>query len=187
MESQKDKFSLTLQGLASSGRQWDENVPFRLLADVSFGEMNIKSPFFSDMSWKGSLQPVAGQFVLTGSWQMNVPRRCARCSIEFASTVKSDVYTVYALGQGEQEFSAEEELDEAACDQEVLAAPGELNMLDVLREQFWLAWQPMAVCSEDCKGLCLQCGVDLNHGSCDCHGKIKENPFAALKDFKFDA
>jgi len=62
-----------------------------------------------------------------------------------------------------------------------------LNMLDVLREQFWLAWTPMAVCSEDCKGLCLQCGTDLNHGECNCHEKVKDNPFAALKDLKFDA
>ncbi len=187
MESHKDRFNLTLQGLAKSGRQWDEKVSYRLLADVTFGDLDIESPLFSDMSWKGSLEPVAGQFVLTGSWQMTVPRRCGRCNVEFGCEMHSDVHAVYILGRDERDKASEEELDEVSCEQEVLPSPGELNMLDVLREQFWLAWQPMVVCSEACKGLCLQCGIDLNHGECECHGKVKENPFAALKDFKFDA
>jgi len=187
MQSQKDKFSLTLQGLAKSGRQWDVVIPLALLADVSFGDLDVKSPLFSDMQWKGSLEPVAGQFVLAGAWQMSVPRRCGRCNVEFASNMKADVHMVYELGQQRGDFAAEEELNAEDCEQELLPAPGELNMVDVLREQFWLAWQPMVVCSKDCKGLCLQCGVDLNRDTCDCHGQVKENPFAALKDFKFDA
>ena len=187
MGSQKDRFSLTLQGLAKSGRQWDEAIPLGLLADVTFGDMDINSPFFSDMVWKGNLEPVADQFDLTGSWQMTVPRRCGRCNVEFACEMQSDVHVVFVLGQPRQDDELDVELTEESCEQEVLPAPGELNMLDVLREQFWLSWQPMVVCSEDCKGLCLTCGIDLNHDSCDCHGKVKENPFAALKDFKFDA
>ena len=185
--SHKDKFNLTLQGLAKSGRQWDEMVPLALLADESFAEMDVQSPMFSDMHWKGGIEPLAGQFVLAGSWQMKVPRRCGRCNCEFAHDMQSDVRVEFVLGSPEQEKSPEEELSAESCEQEVLSPPGELNMLDVLREQFWLAWQPMVVCSEDCKGLCLQCGVDLNHGTCDCHGKVKENAFAALKGFKFDA
>ncbi len=187
MASQKDKFNLTLQGLASSGRQWDEMISYRLLADVTFGDFDMESPLFSDMHWQGSLEAAAGQFVLTGSWQMTVPRRCGRCNVEFASRMSSDVDVTFILGKPEQDVCLEEELDAALCEQEVLESPGELNMLEVLREQFWLAWKPMVVCSEDCKGLCLQCGVDLNHGECECHDKVKENPFAALKDFKFDA
>ncbi|MDQ6981178.1 MAG: DUF177 domain-containing protein [Ghiorsea sp.] len=184
--SQKDKFNLTLQGLASSGRQWDEAVPLALLADVSFGDLNVKSPLFSDMLWKGSLKSEAGQFVLAGAWQMDVPRRCGRCNVEFALAMQADVHVIYELGKA-RDLAEEEELNAEDCEQEVLASPGELDMLNVLREQFWLAWQPMVVCSEDCKGLCLQCGVDLNHDECDCHGQVKENSFAALKDFKFDA
>lgn len=187
MESQKDRFSLTLQELSRSGRQWDEMIPYRLLADETFGDMDVDSPLFTDMQWKGSLEPVEGQYVLTGSWQMIVPRRCGRCTKEFACPMQSDVYTVFALGASDGERALEEEQTEESCDLELVPAPGELNMLDVLREQFWLAWQPMAVCSEDCKGLCLQCGTDLNDESCDCHLKKKDNPFAALANLKFDA
>lgn len=187
MQPQKDKFSLTLQGLAKSGRQWDEVVPLSLLEDVSFGDLDVKSPLFSGMQWKGGLEPVAGQFVLAGAWQIDVPRRCGRCNTLFALPMQADVHVVYELGSQREDLSAEEELSQQDCEQEVLPSPGELNMVNVLREQFWLAWQPMVACSQDCKGLCLECGVDLNSETCDCHGQVKENPFAALKDFKFDA
>ena len=45
---------------------------------------------------------------------------------------------------------------------------------------------------DDCKGLCPECGKNLNEGPCDCMTEedpdfeAARNPFAALKDFKFD-
>ncbi len=185
MKSQRDKFNLILQEVARSGRQWNEVVPLAKVADKSFADLNVKSPLFGDMNWKARLEADDGQFVLTGSWQMDVPRQCGRCNAEFALNMSGDVDVTYAIGQSKSE-EEQAELQLTGEEPEMLEN-GELNVLDVLREHFWLAWQPLVVCSENCKGLCLQCGIDLNQGSCDCHKKVKENAFAALKDFKFDA
>lgn len=185
MKSQRDKFNLVLQEVARSGRQWDEVIPLADLLDESFADLDVKSPLFSDMHWKGRLEAVDGQFVLAGSWQMDVPRQCGRCNVEFALKMSGDVDAAYAIDQGKSE-EEQAELQLTGEEPELLEG-GELNVLDVLREYFWLAWQPLVVCSESCKGLCLQCGVDLNTGNCDCHKKVKANAFAALKDFKFDA
>jgi len=187
MKSEEDQYSLTLQGLAKQGRQWDETVPLKLLADTSFGDMDTDSPLFGDMQWQGSLEPQDGQFVLSGAWHMQVPRRCGRCNMLFSQPMQSEVYVVYMLGKPEKKPGKEEELSADDCMVELLEAPGKLNMLDVLREQFWLAWQPMAVCSEECKGLCLQCGTNLNEEQCVCSSEARDNPFAALKNLKFDA
>ncbi len=187
MVSANDKYSLTLQGLAKHGRQWDEIVPLSCLADVSFGDMDIASPLFGDMHWQGSLTPKDGRFVLSGMWRMQVPRRCGRCNVEFAHPMQSEVLVEYVLGQPKPSNAQEEELAAEDCVLEVLEAPGVINMLDVLREQFWLAWQPVAVCDTHCKGLCLQCGADLNAGDCGCKEETPDNPFAALKNLKFDA
>jgi len=178
MKSQGDKFNLTLQGLARTGRHWDDAIPLADLLDESFDSIDVKSPFFGDMLWKGSLEPRDAHFELAGKWQMKVPRQCGRCNVAFAHTLKSDVALLYALGKSE---------DDVESDLEVLSPPGELNMIDVLREQLWLAWQPMVVCSSGCKGLCQQCGVDLNTDSCKCDGVREDHPLAALKNFKFDA
>lgn len=38
------------------------------------------------------------------------------------------------------------------------------------------------LCKEDCKGLCPNCGKDLNYGDCDCEEVDSFNQFAVLKD-----
>jgi len=185
MKSQRDKFNLILQEVARSGRQWDDVIPLAAIADDGFTDLNVKSPLFGDMAWKASIESVGGQFVLQGAWQMDVPRQCGRCNVEFALNMSGNVAVTYAIGQSKSE---EEQAElQLTGDESEMLENGELNVLEVLREHFWLAWQPLAVCSESCKGLCLQCGVDLNKGECDCHLKKKDNAFAALKGLKFDA
>ncbi len=185
MKSQEDKFNLVLQSVARTGRQWNVSIPVALLADDSFVDLDVDSALFGDMRWQGQLSAEAGSFMLKGAWQMDVPRQCGRCNVEFAQPMLGDVDVSYEIGSPEsQDMKAELEL---TGDEPEVLENGELNVLDVLREHFWLAWQPLVVCSEDCKGLCLQCGANKNQKRCDCSGEKKENPFAALKNLKFDA
>jgi uncharacterized protein len=61
---------------------------------------------------------------------------------------------------------------------------GELVDLEPLfREQFVLAIPYAPLCREDCKGLCPQCGIDRNSGTCSCEPPIDPR-LAALKGLK---
>jgi uncharacterized protein len=40
------------------------------------------------------------------------------------------------------------------------------------------------VCNKRCKGLCPNCGTNLNQASCDCILDEQNNPWDALKNFK---
>ena len=155
-----------------------------MFADASFADLNVESPDFGDFSWQGTLTAEAEQFVLSGEWKLQVPRACSKCNGVFVDVLSGEIDEHYTIEPKHEEMQAELEL--TGNEPEVLAA-GELDVLAALREHFWLAWQPMIVCDRECKGLCLQCGVDLNKGSCDCHKQVKENAFAALKNLKFDA
>ena len=53
----------------------------------------------------------------------------------------------------------------------------------MLREQFVLAVPFAPLCREDCKGLCPQCGIDLNTGTCACEKPVDPR-LAALKGLK---
>ena len=53
----------------------------------------------------------------------------------------------------------------------------------LLREQFVLAVPYAPLCSETCKGLCPQCGIDLNSHTCACQKPIDPR-LAALKGLK---
>jgi uncharacterized protein len=40
------------------------------------------------------------------------------------------------------------------------------------------------LCREDCKGLCPQCGTNLNTETCDCAQEWEDPRLAALKQFQ---
>jgi uncharacterized protein len=77
--------------------------------------------------------------------------------------------------------------DEAAiseADTEIGYYEGEgLLLEDVLREQVLLASPVKLVCREDCKGLCPQCGTNLNSATCNCQ-QPGDPRWAALSELK---
>jgi uncharacterized protein len=69
-------------------------------------------------------------------------------------------------------------------DLDVFAYDGEsIDLEPLLREQFVLAIPYAPLCREDCKGLCSQCGTDLNSGTCTCQKPIDPR-LEALKGLK---
>ena len=54
----------------------------------------------------------------------------------------------------------------------------------LVREQLALALPAAVLCREDCKGLCMVCGQDLNEKECGCERKMADPRFAKLKDLK---
>jgi uncharacterized protein len=61
-----------------------------------------------------------------------------------------------------------------------------IDLSGPLREQILLAIPPSPVCDEGCKGLCPQCGKDLNQGDCGCERKAIDPRWAALKTMKVE-
>jgi uncharacterized protein len=60
----------------------------------------------------------------------------------------------------------------------------EIDLNELLREQFYLALPMKPLCREECRGLCPQCGTNLNTGSCDCAPEWVDPRLAALKNVK---
>ena len=55
-----------------------------------------------------------------------------------------------------------------------------LPLEDVVREQVLLTLPGRALCREDCKGLCPQCGADRNAGNCTCGETAGDSRWGAL-------
>ena len=72
---------------------------------------------------------------------------------------------------------AEEDLDVFPFDGE------RIDLEPLFREQFVLAVPYAPLCTETCKGLCPQCGIDRNTASCTCQPPIDPR-LAALKGLK---
>ena len=65
--------------------------------------------------------------------------------------------------------------------------------LDPLLKAALLLEMPLVpLCDDDCKGICPDCGADLNEGPCACGEKqsadeAPANPFSVLKDITFES
>jgi uncharacterized protein len=56
-----------------------------------------------------------------------------------------------------------------------------LLLEDVLREQILLALPAKTLCSEDCKGLCPECGRNRNTDPCDCAATSTDPRWSSLQ------
>jgi uncharacterized protein len=84
----------------------------------------------------------------------------------------------------EDDAASEEGPEVREEDLDVFAFDGErVDLEPLFREQFVLAIPFAPLCKEDCKGLCPQCGIDLNTGTCTCEKPIDPR-LAALKGLK---
>jgi uncharacterized protein len=57
----------------------------------------------------------------------------------------------------------------------------QIDLNELLREQFYLALPMKPLCSEECKGLCPQCGINRNTATCACATEWEDPRLAALR------
>lgn len=58
----------------------------------------------------------------------------------------------------------------------------ELNTETLIYNEIMENWPAKILCKEDCKGLCLICGKNLNEGECGCNRIIPDPRMAAIGD-----
>ena len=58
----------------------------------------------------------------------------------------------------------------------------QLNVEDLLNSEIVMNWPMKVLCKPDCKGICRQCGRDLNTGTCDCDTFVPDPRMAVIKD-----
>ncbi len=115
---------------------------------------------------------------------------CSRCLKGFEQSVSSEFVLTYCRElpqvEVEVEVDGEEEGAELSADDMglILFDGQKIDLSESIQEQLVMAMPSRPVCDEKCKGLCPQCGVDLDLVSCDCRPQAVSLKMAALKDFK---
>jgi uncharacterized protein len=59
-----------------------------------------------------------------------------------------------------------------------------IDLESIIREQIILTLPLKPLCSEDCRGLCTRCGVNLNQERCACKAETAAGPLAGLAKLK---
>jgi len=108
---------------------------------------------------------------------------CGRClkSVELPIELDFTERFTPAVSWKDEE---QHELSEADLDLSAFDGEG-IELDDLVKEEIMLAMPGQTLCSEECKGLCPNCGVDFNSGTCDCATKQVDSRWEKLKDLKF--
>jgi len=122
------------------------------------------------------------QFRLAGRVTTTLELPCSRCLEPFVWPVDAEFDVRYQprtqnVGEGEREIE-DDDLATAFYDND------EIDLSQLIMEQFQLALPMKPLCAETCKGLCPNCGTNLNTGACDCNQKWEDPRFAALRSMK---
>jgi len=121
---------------------------------------------------------------VSGSVSTSISMVCSRCLANFETAIDSN-FTIFFRKGAVDEPSSEEETE--LSEQDLISATysgDEIDLTHEIEEQVSMEVPLKPLCGENCKGLCPECGTDLNTSACSCSGNKINFKFSALKDFK---
>jgi uncharacterized protein len=121
-------------------------------------DLNLARP----VAVKGQLQATGnGEYLWRGNVHAVMQGECRRCLTEVRTDVDIDVDAAV--------FSTDPDAADDPDYYPLLARASHIDVRDVVREELALAAPArLLLCREECAGLCLTCGADLNAGPCGC-------------------
>ncbi|HYO65729.1 MAG TPA: DUF177 domain-containing protein [Archangium sp.] len=151
------------------------------------------------LSVSASLRKVSGGVLLEGKFTSRVVAECKRCLTESklelpVSFTLNLIPESLARGAGLLDDDEQEEKDKGTgesgasfglddADEEVFDGKV-IDLEPIVREQVLLSMPMSTVCREDCRGLCVKCGQNLNEKQCGCDTTFVDPRLAALKNIK---
>ena len=115
-----------------------------------------------------------------GSADANLQAMCSRCLIPIETPVRAEFAEQYYARFG---VLSGEALGEAPTDAKTIGSDFKVDLTPLLREELFLAAPFAPLCRPDCKGLCEECGKDLNLHPHQ-HPSVVDERFAVLEKLR---
>ena len=140
------------------------------------GEATLAGPVTGEVRLHRTNQGI----YVDGTARVPVELQCTRCLKTYTTTVtfplREQFYPTIDVISG---------LPVAVPDDELAFTIDRNHLLDLreaIRQNLVLALPMKTLCREDCKGLCPQCGHDLNDGPCACEPDTVDDRFSVLQE-----
>jgi uncharacterized protein len=132
------------------------------------------------ISYHIDLSHVESGIVVSGTISATVIGVCARCLEPTTFQIEGEIEGFFV-------FSEEDKPDGLDPDEfDVVTPDGVIELSDSIRAALIFEIPVVLLCDDGCRGLCPQCGTNLNNASCDCARQSDYgNPFSVLKDIDF--
>jgi len=119
-----------------------------------------------------------GEIRVSGRLVVLMEADCDRCLEPARFPIDSD-FTLYYRPVDEG-YGDEKEIDAGEAEMGFYDGEG-LELNEVLREFVLLSLPMQRVCSENCKGICPECGQNRNQTECHCQAEAVDDRWAMLK------
>ena len=139
----------------------DASKSFQFQVNLSDLDFYGIRPITQPVQAEGSVTNHAGALVLEGTARSVLDLTCDRCGKAFS---REKVVALDSL--------VAHELEDDENDEIILLEGNELDLDQVVTTAYVLAMDTKNLCSDDCKGLCAKCGVNLNEGICRCKPEV---------------
>ncbi len=144
-----------------------ENFDYSFTPEYSLSDdFSLSSP----VSFKGAVKNNAGIVLLSGQAEFTANVICSRCAEEFFKNFSVSV-----------EHTLVSELQNEDNDEFYLVENKLLDLDSLVCEDIILSLPFVFLCKEDCKGICSQCGKNLNEGECACKKAVDPRMAALLE------
>lgn len=161
--------------------------PFRWDEDLEIDASSLQHPDIRELGpvhWEGVVEFVDPGYLLTSSYDYRQTLECRRCLEPVEQDIEGEV--VLLLVREPEESVPDEEIELEEEDLGVVHFQGEeIELVPFLEEELQLSVPMKPLCRPDCKGLCAECGANLNETTCDCETKTIDprwEGLAALKE-----
>lgn len=131
------------------------------------------------IEYEGETFKVDGENAIEMRITFSYEESCSRClkpSIHKVKTTLSGKLAEVQEGNYDEDSSYENDYDEVLYYEKDILDPK-----DYILNQVAISLPMKSLCNEDCKGLCISCGVDMNIDTCEC---IEENIDPRLEKLK---
>lgn len=135
----------------------DGVIPFRCEMDPAGLEFPSIVRYLSPITASGRVTSQAGVLTLTGETRAKLRCICDRCGTEY------DREAVFPL-----DAALAAELEDEENPDVFLLQDDCVDTDEILATAFVLGLDSKLLCRPDCKGICPQCGHNLNEGPCSC-------------------
>ncbi len=137
------------------------------VSDVDFSEFDAH--FHEKVKISGSVKNVVGVVELSAHVDCDYATNCSRCGEDLIKNLSFDFEQTYV-----KEQTAEAE--------DALTLEGKtIDLKDIVCKNIALSLPLKQLCKDDCKGICQQCGTNLNEKQCDCEEEYFNPQFEILK------
>ena len=126
------------------------------------------------------------RFRLVGTVKTELELACSRCLEPYRMPIDREFDLRYLPATATEHGSDDDHEDEGeeVEDDDVAMTfyrDEQIDLNELLREQFYLALPMKPLCRDDCQGICPQCGTNRNTAPCDCHPQWEDPRMASLK------